>query len=297
MTDYGVQPTGFVRKPLSVILAEIEAAAMTQFGTSVIQTPQSPLGQLNGLFADYASQLWEMAEHVYQSYDPEQAEGNRLDTLGRLRLLSRNENEGDEDYRLAVTNNGRARIDIQDLSRAIAGLDGVTFVQVYINDTGELDENNLLPGTLAIAVIGGDDDEIAAAMRKYIVPGISTSGNTRISSTIEGFCRSFSVIRPTPVPLIFTITVRRGEDRLGCPAPSPSAIANSFVANMATLLNGEDITFYRVRQAIESQYSNVEVVSFVGEREGTEYALNTTVPIDFREIGTVAIDDVTMVDA
>ena len=152
MTDYGVQPTGFVRKPLTVILAEIEAALITEFGPDVVQTSQSPLGQLTGLFADLANEIWERAEDLYLSYDPEQAEGTRLDTLARIRLLSRG-NDSDEEMRRALTNNGQARIDLQDLSRAIGGLDGVTFHQVFTNETGEIDIE-LERGTVAIAVIG-----------------------------------------------------------------------------------------------------------------------------------------------
>ena len=64
MTDYGVQPTGFVRKPLAVILAEIESSLITEFGPGVIQTPQSPLGQINGTFADIMAEMWELFEDV-----------------------------------------------------------------------------------------------------------------------------------------------------------------------------------------------------------------------------------------
>ena len=57
MTDYGVQSTGYVRKPLSVILSEIEASMTTEFGPGVIQTSQSPFGQLNGLMADLVAEV------------------------------------------------------------------------------------------------------------------------------------------------------------------------------------------------------------------------------------------------
>ena len=52
MTDYGVQPTGFVRKPLSVIKADMEAMNRAEFGSNVIQTPQSPLGQIVGILSE-----------------------------------------------------------------------------------------------------------------------------------------------------------------------------------------------------------------------------------------------------
>ena len=85
MADYGVQSEGFVRKPLSIVLAEIESALITEFGPGFVQTPQTPMGQINGIFAEAVAKLWEHAEDIYQSYDPDQAEGTRLDTLGRLR--------------------------------------------------------------------------------------------------------------------------------------------------------------------------------------------------------------------
>jgi hypothetical protein len=84
---YGVVPTGFNRKSFNTILLEIENAMVTEFGPSVIQTSQSPFGQLNGLMADLITTLWEYAEDVYQSYDVEQAEGTRLDALATLRLM------------------------------------------------------------------------------------------------------------------------------------------------------------------------------------------------------------------
>lgn len=52
MTEYGVVTTGFSRKPLTVIIAELEAANIIFFGPGLIQTSQSPMGQLNGLRAD-----------------------------------------------------------------------------------------------------------------------------------------------------------------------------------------------------------------------------------------------------
>lgn len=75
MTDYGVTSSGYVRKPLATILAELEAAMRTQFGAGVIQTAVSPLGQLNGLVADLLAEVDERNLDLYQSYDPDQAEG------------------------------------------------------------------------------------------------------------------------------------------------------------------------------------------------------------------------------
>ena len=116
---YGVDSGGFNRKPLPVILEEIEAKAKEIFGNGIIQTPESPLGQLNGLAADLITTAWEIGQGVYQSYDPDQAEGVALDRLASIRLLERMTGENDISFRQAVTNKGEARIDLADLVRAV----------------------------------------------------------------------------------------------------------------------------------------------------------------------------------
>lgn len=294
MAEYGVLSTGFVRKPLATVLAEFEAAAITQFGPDVIQTAQSPLGQLNGMMADLTAVLWEFAEDVYQSYDPDQAEGARLEILGRLRLVGRQVAEADTDYRKAITNEGRARIDLQDLARAVAGLDGVTYSQVFLNESGELDEFEVASGTIVIAVLGGDDEEIAQVSRQYIVPGISTFGNNPVSTTIDGYCRTVNLLRPLLIPMLLDITVRLFNDRLGCPPPSATDIKQTVINNI-NLVNGDDLTYFKVRQAIESAFSTVEVVSITAQRKDLETGEEDQGGvIGFIEMATLALEDITV---
>lgn len=295
MTDYGVQPTGYVRKPISIILAELEAAMITEFGPGVIQTPQSPLGQLNGLAADLVAEVDERNLDLYQSYDPDQAEGTRLDTLGRLRLLSRGA-DSDAIFRRVITNQGQARVDIQDLVRAIAGLSGVTYSQVFVNETGEVTEDGPERGSVSVAVIGGDDAEIASAMRRYIVPGINTYGNALVTSNIDGFCRSMSIIRPTEVVVTLRVTLRTSRDKLGCPAPSVVAVKDKLLSSwLSERINGQDVSFYSVRSIIESNFSNVEVVSIQGSRDsGTLQVINTDVDISFLEIASLTNTSLTV---
>lgn len=296
MTTYGVVPEGFSRKPLEITLSEIEASLITEFGPGVIQTSQSPLGQINGLMANLVTQLWELAEDIYQSYDPDQAEGTRLDTLASIRLMSRQGAESDTSFRLAVTNEGQARIDLQDVARAIAAIDGVTYYHVWANDTGVMDENLMPASSVCVAVTGGDDDEIAAAVRRYLVPGVSLYGNTTVESEIDGYCRSLRILRPIEIPVTLTITVRKFKDSFGCPPPSNDAIKTYLLENI-TLLNGEDVSHYTLRSVIENGFSNVEVVSFVGERDGIISPTNQSVIIGFIERAIFNSDDVTVTSA
>ena len=289
---YGVQPTGYVRTPLSVFLANLENEMIAHFGPGVIQTPQSPLGQLNGMMADLLAELDEQGLDVYQSYDPDQAEGTRLAILGRLRLLSGN-NQTEDEFRRNITNDGRSRIDIQDLAAALKELDGVTYVQVYVHDANE--EPFIGGGWVSVAILGGDDDEIAAIMRKYIVPGINTYGNTPVNTNVAGFCRTVTLLRPIEVPVSVTLRVRITPERNGCPPPSIVAIAEGLMTDWyQQRMNGMDVNLHNLRRLIECRWPTVELVSFYavkGTAPNTEEYENS-VPIDFMEIAQLKIGGV-----
>lgn len=304
MADYGVLTTGFAVKPLAQILAELEASNVVTFGPAVIQSEQSPLGQWNGLRSSLVASLWEHILNVYQSYDPDEAEGNRLEILARIRLLERATGELDPDFRKAITNVGRGRIDIADFTRALLSVDDVTYARVYINDTTETDEHGLSSGVVAVAVLGGEDEDVAATARTYAVPGVILYGNTSVSSVIGGYCRTIPIVRPTVINVDLAISVRMSRDALGCPPPAPTAVAAGLVADLhlqsspRLLNNGDDVNLHRIRASIECQFPNVEVVSFVGTRDQPETvgAENAAVEIGFVEIARLRTVTVSNLD-
>jgi hypothetical protein len=283
---YGVTPEGYVRKPIGVILAEIEALMITEFGPGVIQTPQSPFGQINGLIADIAAEIDERNLDLYQSYDPDQAEGLRLESLGRIRLISRGV-KTDEAFRKAITNEGQARVDVQDVESALLGLDGVTFAKFYTE--GEF----FTAGTVSAAVIGGDDEEIATTLRKYVVPGIGTYGNHRVMTEVEGKCRSFSIVRPIDIPVTLSVQVKSEVGNGNCPPPSAGAIADVIVTGwLEQRTNGKPVTHYTIRTIVESQFPQIEVVQITGERDGLSSGPNGVVSIGFIEIASLATSNI-----
>ncbi len=84
MTDYGVTETGFVIKPLEVILQEIEEKQRADIHPALNQTATSVLGQLNGIFAAKTREVWELAESVYSSFNPDNSEDESLDSNAAL---------------------------------------------------------------------------------------------------------------------------------------------------------------------------------------------------------------------
>lgn len=295
MTTYGTTPVGFVRKPLADILADIEEKAAVVFGAGVIQTPESPLGQLNGLMASIITTAWEIAEDTYQSYDPDQSEGSRLDQLGRIRLLERISGELDIDYRQAITNAGRARIDLADIERAVKDVDGVSWAKVFVNETGAVDAHGLDPHSIAVAVIGGDDVAVATAIRAYVVPGISSYGNKLTNVVVDGYCRPVMFIRPNMVRASLYLQIRKTTDRLGCPPPATgtlkSTIATQFSGAMR-IANGEPITLHGIRLAASCVFPNVEILAAYAGLPPSVDALQLPFKLGFFDMLTLAADDI-----
>jgi hypothetical protein len=78
--------------------------------------------------------------------------------------------------------------------------------------------------------------------------------------------------------------------------PSPFLLCNQgFLLESLFLLNGEDITFYRIRSVIESAFPNVEVVSINGERDDISQFDNEPVSIGFIERASIALADLSVV--
>lgn len=84
MTDYGVTPSGFVRKPLSVILSEVRASQIGGIASDLDVSDETPLGQINGILGDAAEACWELGEDVFNSDDPDSAEDAALDNVCSL---------------------------------------------------------------------------------------------------------------------------------------------------------------------------------------------------------------------
>lgn len=89
---FGVLTTGFNRKLLADLLAEIEAAEKAAISPTLNTLPSSVLGQLNGIYADKLREAWEVLEAVYDAHYPDSADALSLDAVaaitGALRLAA-----------------------------------------------------------------------------------------------------------------------------------------------------------------------------------------------------------------
>lgn len=232
---YGVTPTGFSTKTLPEQLAEIEVQMVAAFGPGVVQDPQSPLGQLNGLFADALAEMWELAQALYGSLDVDQASGPRLDALGKLRRIERATGQSDDEYRLAITQSGFGNQKTRTIRNRILEVSGVTSVQVIENSTPIAADSGLDPHSLSIIVQGGDDGEVATAIWENTVAGIGLQGNVAVEVISDGFCQTVSFTRPVLVELAVEVDVSLQLDQCDC---APEDIS-TMIANLSATLSDE----------------------------------------------------------
>lgn len=250
--QYGVVPTGFARKTLGDNLAELERAMVDLFGADIVLDAQSPVGQLIGLFADIVTDLWEVDEDIYQSFDVDQASGTRLDTLAKLRRLQRPDGEADADFQYRLTNQGQADISLTTNLSRVRAIEGVTWANVRANSENVADSYGLPAHSVAYAVTGGDDQDVGLAVYQLNVAGITLYGNTDVPVVADGYCQTVRFIRPEEVPIRVEVDVRQIPDGSGCAPPSAGSIVQAIIAAFAGndgLLNGETVTSDRIALA------------------------------------------------
>jgi len=85
----GITPAGFVTKRLDQLLEELDAEVRSVFGDNINLSPQSPDGQMNGAIAESNSNLWQLAEACYNSFNPSAVGDATQDNLYQLNGIVR----------------------------------------------------------------------------------------------------------------------------------------------------------------------------------------------------------------
>lgn len=231
---YGVTAAGFNPKTLAEQLAEIEIEEQAVFGAAIQFAPQTPLGQLNGVFADALAEIWEIAQDLYGSFDVDQAVGPRLDAIGKLRRLTRLPGQSDSDYRLALAQSDYGKTKTRRIRSLLLNVPGVTAAQVIENSTKFTAYNGLNPHSLAISVVGGTDTEVASVIWENTVAGIGLQGNNEVQIASDGYCTLVRFIRPDEIPLCVEIDLSIHIIQCDC---APEEIG-TIISNLQVQLSG-----------------------------------------------------------
>lgn len=244
----GVTPTGYVLKTPQEILSGLETKMEAVFGEGVIMTAQSPLGQLLGLITDFAAEMEERNQGIYQSYDPTQTEGVNLNRIGSIRGLSRG-SLNDARFSRVITNENNRSINMSDRIQKVMEVDGVSWVAVRENSAQFSDSSGIPPHTIAFAVIGGDDADVARAIYNNTISGIGLYGMTTVPVTINGYCRQINFIRPHDIPVFVDLTIRLVQDVCSCGLTSPQEVVDYLDAAAngdCGLINGDLVDQARI---------------------------------------------------
>jgi uncharacterized phage protein gp47/JayE len=81
MTVYGITATGFVKKPLDQIIADLRTTLQATFGAGADLSDTGPFGQLVANLAQPVSDVWDLAEVCVDLLDPDGAQGPQLAAL------------------------------------------------------------------------------------------------------------------------------------------------------------------------------------------------------------------------
>lgn len=71
MASYGLLDTGFVDKPLDVIIDDLETDQKAEMDSGLDVSSTSPVGQLNGTFGPAIRELWELGAALWSAIDPD----------------------------------------------------------------------------------------------------------------------------------------------------------------------------------------------------------------------------------
>lgn len=87
--SYGITSAGFIRKPQSVIIQELEERARALYGTDVDLSEYGEVGQTVQLHSQALNEQWELAEDMYYAAFIDTASGVTLDRACALGGMSR----------------------------------------------------------------------------------------------------------------------------------------------------------------------------------------------------------------
>ena len=91
MSNFGVKSTGFVLKRLPDILADLQAANRAVFGNDLDISANSVDGERIGIEAAQMTELWEIAQDIYNDMYPNSASGVGLDLACEASSVKRRE--------------------------------------------------------------------------------------------------------------------------------------------------------------------------------------------------------------
>lgn len=196
---------------------------------------------------------------------------------------------------VSIKNNGG----YDALHRAVLEIGGVTFVDIYVNDTDETDTDKGIPAhSFCTVVSGGDDDEIAEIIWKSKAPGIGTAGTTtRIYVDQYGHSNTIKFTRPTSpeVAVDITLTPLSNYDSTRCEAIIREAIKED-INNLGI---GKDWSVTMAYKDIYNAFAGEDIPFTLGAitgAKGTGSPSSVSVSCSFNEVLITSDEKITITE-
>lgn len=188
------------------------------------------------------------------------------------------------------------------LYAAIGEVDGVTDINILVNESETTDQNGIPEHSFMPIVSGGDINEIAAAISAKKAIGITSHGSTVIQvPDVSGKDQPIGIHRPTPVTIYVRVTAT------ALPGISSTAeadikqaivdYANGDLVKGRGFFAGDDVIFFELYTPI-NQVDNISVTALeVGYELTPDFQVNwitSDIPITDLERSDFTIGDITV---
>lgn len=256
-----VTATGFIKKTLVEIKSELEASFQEIFGPEIDLDPRGPAGQLIGLMAKREADLWDGAEEIYTSRNPNQATGTSLDGIVAENGIERLDPTASvvedvllytEALTLPVPAGSKVRPDGSDLTFSLG--DDVLVDDSHLRDC-YMTPDSATPGTsygltldgqaVTYTAIGGDTEEDILNELKTQIDSLDWDGDcfvTEIESTW-----TMRLYQPTSDFIVagltnITINLKAGAGTFVCDETGPNYVAeNTLIIIVTPVLDWDSV--------------------------------------------------------
>jgi uncharacterized phage protein gp47/JayE len=197
VSEYGITDDGFVLKRLDEILNDKNEAVTEVLGPDVNLSPQTVDGQINGVYSESDSNLWQLAQHSYNSFNPDAATGVQLDNLVQLNGITRLD-ASPSTVSLELTGTASTVIPAGSIVATSSGIQFQTDAEVTISGITEVAASAVIPG--ATQALAGTIIEIITPVVGWNTvnnPADATLGRDRETDAALRIRRAKSVAFPS----------------------------------------------------------------------------------------------------
>lgn len=195
--------------------------------------------------------------------------------------------------RQAASTAVEAQTIVESIYGAVANLNGVVRLLIYVNDTAAPDSNGIPRNSIAVVADGGDIDEIAEQIALKKSPGTGTHGTTSVDvPDSHGIISTIEFYVVTKVPVAVNVTI---QSLTGYTSATGDLIKQGVVDYLNSLTIGEDSYLARLYTPANLGGTGVGatfVVTTLEQGRDGDPPAAADVVIAFNEAVTCVIDDV-----